>query len=203
MNFKAEYEKVVKRDQDSRDAAYLELTTSVCGVEIRQMTLADLIVLDGLPETQAVFAGVAFRECLLAFLWRLSPRYRPGWLAAFLFARKHRKIDFAEARKRITDYVADTFNDSPGGSADDGSPPPASFATFIMDRIATEYGWSKKEIMRSPLKVLFQQIKLIRAKENPDCNLRSRRVLKLFGDRLRLKQAQLDLVNALAKRATN
>lgn len=203
MDFKRLYQEAVKRDTDVRDAAFLELTTAICGVEIRQMTPRDFLIIDGIGSPFIYgLKDQADNQDVVAFLWLISPRFRPGRLAAWRFGRRCRKINFGLAVKAIEQYVEDTFQDAPGGSPSNDTPF-ASCVAFWVHRLSSAYGWDWRDVIRTPLKVLFQQLKCIEAVSDSKADLRSRRILKVQGERLRLKNARLQLVNLLSKRARN
>lgn len=204
MDFKRLYQEAVKRDSDVRDAAYLELTTNICGIQIRQMTPKDFLILDGVDSP--LLYGLkehATEDHVVHFLWLLSTRYRPGRLRGWVFGRQCKAmINFGLACRGITAYVEDTFQDAPGGTKSDDTPF-ASCVAFWVHRISSAYGWDWRTVINTPLKVLFQQLKCIRMEENSKVEVRSRRILKLQGERLRLKNARLTLVSLLAKRGQN
>lgn len=201
MDYKRLFEEAVKRDSDVRDAAFLELTTNICGIEIRQMTPRDFLILDGIGSP--LLYGLkewATLENVADFLWLMSASYRSGKWPAFWFARRCRKVNFGEATEGIMRYVEDTFQDAPGGKLERSNPFASPVAHWV-HRFATEYGWPWREIIHTPFKILFQQMKCIRFEADAKAEVRSRRILKLAGERLRLKQQRLNLVNLLAKRA--
>lgn len=202
MDFRKLYSEAVKRDQDVRDAAFLSLTTSICGVAIRQLTVRDIVILDGIG-SPFLCGGPHSVQDAARFLWLMSPLYCSGWWPAFRFGRRCRKIDDTQLTSGIDRYLEDTFQDAPGKKAGADGPDFASFAAHLVHRLASAYGWSIDEIMRVPLKVIFQQLKCIRHEREEKPELRSRRVLKVTGDALRLKNERNKLVNLLKRRALN
>lgn len=188
MDYASQYKRAVKRDGDVRDAAYLELTTPIYGIEIRQMDVRDFLILDGLGNP-LLYGGLPNETQLTAFLWLLSPDWKAGKRAAFWFARRVRKLtrnySFGVLFAKVSEYTEDTFQDAPGGllGGGDGETFKSVGADYV-HLMAKHYGWTWQQTIHTPLKILFQQVKCIRL-DNGKKDTRSRRLLKLSGDRLR------------------
>lgn len=189
----------VKRENDVRDASFLDLTTSICGIEIRQMTPRDLLILDGIGNP-LVANALPSPVQLAEFLWLLSPRYRNrSPVRRFLFARSIRRLNYIAAAKACSRYISDTFQDSPGGGGP-ASVPYASWCGHIVHTIATNYGWERNTTIKLPLKELFQYLRCIRRHHDPDCPMHNPSD-KLKGDYARLLNARHSLVNVLKRRS--
>jgi hypothetical protein len=135
-----------------RSEAFLDTTLTVCGEEIRQMTPADLLMLDGFESpfvsgrpADATPADVAF------FLWQLHADNRPGLLNAFRRGRligRLRHLDLDDCRAQIVAYCARMFADLGGAeetpaaaaSAAIEEPPPVYFLATLMYSVATDIG---------------------------------------------------------------
>lgn len=191
----------VKRETDVRDAAFLEITTLICGVEIRQMEPRDFLILSGI-DSPFLNGGMPVSADVVKFLWFLSPDYKHGDAeASKRFASAVRKQNGLELLRDIYRYISDTFQDAPGGKSDSG-PNYAGWCAYLIDAIASEYGWPWQTIMRTPFKILYQQVKCIRRRRDPDAIMFNPSD-RATGDRLALKQQRLNLVSLLAKRARN
>ena len=192
----------VKRENDIRDAAFLDLTTRIGGVEIHQLTPRDLLILDGL-DNPLVSGGVPSPAQLAHFLWLLSPFYvEHSKLRRWKFARSVRKLNFVTTVQACWKFMDDTFQDSPGGSGPTGTPF-AGWCAYLVDRLSSNYGWSESEILQTPLKKLFQYIKVIRARtdadyspHNPSDKLKREGALAIY-------HARTALVNTLQRRANS
>lgn len=189
----------IKRETDVRDASFLDLTTNICGVAIRQMTPRDMLILDGIGNP-LMNGGMPTPAQLAEFLWLLSPDFKPNsrW-KQWLFGARIRKIDYLHAVKACFRYIEDTYQDSPGSSGM-SSMPYAGWPAYIIHRIAINYGWPRKEIINLPLKELFQYLKCITRHHNPEAPMHNPSD-KVKGDYLRLLNARAQLLNVLKWRA--
>jgi hypothetical protein len=194
----AELRVAIKRENDIRDASFLDLTTNIGGVAIRQMTPRDLLILDGVGNP-LVTGGLPSPDQLAEFLWLLSPRFKANsLLAQWIFILGIRKMDFLSSVKACQKYVEDTFQDSPA-SGGPPSTPYAGWCAHLVHNIATHYGWSRREIINLSLKELFQYLKRIRRHNDPQCPMHNPSD-KVKGDYLRLENARASLVKTLKRR---
>lgn len=188
-----------KRENDIRDASFLDITANICGVEIRQMTPRDLLILDGLGNP-LMAGGLPSPAQLADFLWKLSPRYQEGnSVRRFLFARSIRKLDYITAVRACWKYVEDTFQDSPASSGV-SSTPYAGWCAYLVCNLSSNPVEAEKVILNTPLKRLFQYLKVIRRKNDPDCPMHNPSD-KVKGDYIRLCNARNDLLKVLKRRA--
>lgn len=194
------FAEAVKAENDIRDAAFLDLTANICGVEIRQMTPRDLIILEGIgnPVAQKVRFS---KEDVFDFLRVMSVHYRPGaWFNAWRIKRAVNHMDAKDAIPALIKYLDATFQDSPSGGG--AGIPYAGWCAYYADIFGSEYGWPMERTLSTKLKVLYQLLKCIRRRHDPECILMNPSD-KIKGDALRLKQARLGLVNLLSRRARN
>lgn len=189
----------VKRENDIRDASFLDLNANICGVEIRQMTPRDLIILDGIGNP--LMGGTLPSPAQLAdFLWKLSPHYAEhAPLRRWLFGRSIRRLDYMAAVKACWRYIEDTFQDSPASSGP-SSIPYAGWCAYLLNNIAINYGWSEQTIINTPLKRLFQYLKCIRRYHDPEAPMHNPSD-RVKGDYLRLMNVRSELVRLLKRRA--
>jgi hypothetical protein len=194
------FPEAVERQNDDRDAAFLELTTSICGIEIRQMTPEDFLILNGI-NSPLLRGGIPSPAHVAKFLWHLSPDYNPQSESAFsAFMHKVGKINYADAIKSIKAYLERTFMDSPGES-DGESVSYASWCAHIVDVFASEYGWPRKEVLKCSFRVLYQQMNCIKKRHNPDAPVWNPSD-KLIREHRALKQQRFNLLKLLSKRAS-
>ena len=195
------FREAVQRQTDLRDDAFLEFTAIICGIEIRQMTPHDFLILDA--ANSPFLSGNAIELSDIArFLWILSPEYRPRakW-AQRRFGRVCRKINTVEAALQIDKYLEVTFQDSPGSSGGNR----VSFAGWcahLINYISSEYGWTRDEIMSCPLRILYQLQRCIRKSHDPDAILFNPSD-EITRKSILLKQQRLNLLNELVRRATS
>lgn len=76
-----------------RSEAFLDVPLTVCGEEVRQMTPADLLMLDGFasPFVCASRDEIVFED-VLGFLWQLHVDNRPSWLVSYRLGRLERRL---------------------------------------------------------------------------------------------------------------
>jgi len=154
-----------RRENDSRDAAFLDLETDICGFKIRQMTVEDHLVLSGL-DNDVVQGRLPHPKALAFFLWYLSPGYRGNapvrrwWFAVRVWRKSY---DHLVAGCR--DYMAKTMADAPSRS-----PNQRCFASGVahaVNLIAINYGWKERDILKLSLRRMFQYQRCIQAYHNP------------------------------------
>jgi len=196
------YLEAVRRENDIRDAAFLDLTTSICGIEVRQLTPRDALILDGL-DNPLMRGGIPTESQLAHFLWLLSPSYKHGSkVRRFLFARKVRNVKFIEATLACWSYVEDSFQDSPPQSSD-RTCRFASGIAHLVDRMASQYGWTEEKILHSSFKKLFQYMKVMSARLDPDYCARNPSDKIRREGAIAIFNARKSLVDILKRRATN
>jgi hypothetical protein len=189
----------IKRENDCRDASFLDLTTDICGVPIRQMTPRDLLILDGIGNP-LMAGGLPSPAELAEFLWLLSPRYVFGSsLRRFMFGLSIRRLNYLEAVKACWRYIEETFQDSPGSSGVSAMPY-AGWCAYLVNTIAINYGWNDDATLNMPLKKLFQYLKCIRRHHDPHAPMHNPSD-KVKGDYIRLLNARSQLLNILKRRA--
>lgn len=195
------YAEAVKAENDIRDAAFLNLPANICGIKIRQMTPRDLLILEGIgngvliKEFSAVDVGI--------FLWLMSVDYAPGaWFRRWLVANHMKHVKPSEAIRALTAYIDSTFQDSPSGKRGRGEVPFAGWCAYYIDWFGGEYGWTADQVLGTNLKVLYQLIKCIKRRHDPECILFNPSD-RIKSEALRLKNEQIKLVNLLAKRGRN
>jgi len=188
----------IKRENDIRDASFLDLTTDICGVEIRQMTPRDWLILEGV-ENPLMAGDMPSPPQLAQFLWLLSPRYKPNApIRRYLFGRKISNVNYLSAIRACWKYVEETFQDSPGSSGQN-STPYAGWTAYLVNRVALNYGWSECEILNIPLKRLFQYMKCITRHHDPKTPVHNPSD-KVKGDHIRLMNARNELLKVLKRR---
>ena len=192
----------IKRENDIRDASFLDLNTNICGVKIRQMTPRDLLILDGIGNP--LMSGQLPSAAQLAeFLWLLSPQFKNhAPIRRFLFGRSIRKISYVAAVKACGKYIEETFQDSPASSGV-SSMPYAGWCAYVVNRVAINYGWSRNEIINLPLKELFQYLKCLTRHHDPQAPMHNPSD-KVKGDYLRklnLDNARHKFIATLKRRA--
>lgn len=156
------------REQESfhRACAFGVEREFICGMTVLPLAIWHVMVLDAI---QSPFVGRSERcrvEDIVNFLWIVSPHYRPNAMdRKWFWLTRCRKLKASEAVKAIVAYVSEAFADGPSASNDGASY--YSAAAALVDLIASQYGWSEQEILRTPLKRCFQYRKAIRYRLQP------------------------------------
>jgi hypothetical protein len=158
------YADALKRERDVRDVGILNVNTRICGVEVRQMTLRDWLVLDAI-DCELLGGNYMDMVEVVRFMWFMSPKFNPKskW-KRWRFTRRLGRMNAKDLSIACEKYVRDVFIDTPMtivSKGDQWTAPLVSFAASIIHTLADFYGWSKNEIMGMTVKEIFQYMKLI------------------------------------------
>lgn len=158
-------------EESHREEAFLNITWTVCGEELRPMNPQDFLILNGI-ESPFVCAQEVEPADIVIFLWHLNALNdgSHSWLNERRRKKMIRRVamlNFVDSTKACRQYVEKAFQDAPRARTDAGDriskPIGTCFLVPLIMRIAKETGWSKDEIMRTPLPQLFQFIKHLNA----------------------------------------
>lgn len=140
----------VAEERFARDAAFLPVTETVAGVEVRPLTLRTLCILQAIDSPFVMGRrGVTGAE-VAAFLWVVSSGYNPSasWRRR-RFVRRLRDLPFADTVAAINAYLGRTFADLASGGPAQRSY--YSTTASLVDLFAGEYGWSEAAILDLPV----------------------------------------------------
>ena len=161
-----------------RDSAFLRLNETVCGFELRPMTLRDYIILR-IANNPLLGDELPSPAELTQFLWTLSVGYSRSRLRRIFFGlRVNRACAYPLKAARLIDscreYRKEAMQDAPGTTGRTGYRPSYySDCTYWYGLLAREYGCTMKEVLDMPLKILFQlpgEIKDHHDSKQPKCN---------------------------------
>lgn len=161
-----------------RNAAFLNLTEFIEGVEVLPLTLRHIVTLEA-THSPFMVGGKPNANDVVNFLWLLNRKFEPNQLAKrWFYLRRCRKLDFCKTVKAIANYIDDAFSDGSGKS----SPKRTQYystAAGAVDLISAEYGWSEDTVLDLPVKRVIQYSKAIALRTNPKAVLfnRSREIL--------------------------
>lgn len=146
----------IEHEQHVRDTAFLELPESVCGFDLKPLTLRHILILGSIG-SPFMRGGHPMPHDVGAFMcivgdWRGFSRWRN--------LRRLGRVAFRDSIEQVDDFVKESFQDSPGGSGVEGISY-YSFAASIVDVFGREYGWREADILDAPVKRLFQYLKAI------------------------------------------
>ena len=145
-----------KAERESSDQAFLDLMEERIGAfPAVHLTPERYLILDKL----GCLSDVITQASLKRFLWVVSPKFRPSRWAGKWFMLRHRRIK-AEVIGDVVDYMARTFSSMPGRSSKGGQGAIGWVASMV-DLLASEYGWTEREILTCPLRRVFQYVQSI------------------------------------------
>lgn len=159
------------REESHREEAFLNITQTVCGEELRMMNPQDFLILNGI-QSPFVCALEPDAADVVIFLWHLNALNdgSHSWFNERRRKKMLRRVAVLDFEKAVNDcraFVDKAFQDAPRArerSGDSISKPIGTcFLVPLIMRIAKETGWSKDAIMTTPLPQLFQFIKHLQA----------------------------------------
>lgn len=170
-----------------RENSLLGFSSDICGFKVRNLTVRDYVLLDRYC-SPFINRTVPTMEDLAFFLWVLSPvfglwGYGVGWrqhfptvriFLAYLHGRKVRKAfgkNIPETSEPAVvacfDYINKVFFDSPP-SLGTGGESCICYLVGWFDALQSEYHISSESIWEMGLAELFQRLKAISHRRNPD-----------------------------------
>ena len=150
-----------------RDAAFLVDREHIAGVAVRPLTVRDLAALQAIGSPFMVGKQPGAGD-VAAFLWLLHPKYHPrARVRRWLFLQSLRRRNFIKLVEGIREYIAESFQDTPGGTSTT-EPSYYSVAAALVGMFASNYGWSETEILNLPVKRALQYRAEIMRRINPD-----------------------------------
>jgi len=163
------FEAALAEETRLREVAFFPINEEICGIEVLPMTALHFSILS-FARSPFLNGGIPTSADIPQFLWVVSPHYDPtDTYARDALIAKVGPMDAEALVKAIDSYVADALMDVPGGrSGGSNGQPIACFDASMVHRIASKYGWSEYEILHTPLKRLFQYLRLIIHEEEPD-----------------------------------
>jgi hypothetical protein len=138
--------------------AWLPISEDFKGIKVRNMTLADLLILDGI-QTPFIYGGDYSDEAAVAFLWVVSEEFSYEETERKDFYKKCVQITILEAVDFIEGYCRKTFAESDTmGKGDQGQ---TYWVSYFVDLFGKEYSWSMKETLQLPIRICFQMLTAI------------------------------------------
>jgi hypothetical protein len=153
----------IEQERHVRETAFLDLPEVLCGFDVPPLTLAHVIALSVVGNPFIVGGPVAPTDVAAVLISLVQPK----GLARWCMLRKLRRINYSESVKAVSEFIAEAFQDAPGGNGVENQIIYYSNAAGIVDLFAREYGWNAHLTLRLPLKQLFQYFKAIQRHDNP------------------------------------
>src|SRR3954469_16263181 len=99
------YREAVQAEADARDLAFLDLTESICGIDVRPLTSAHVLMLVGSGNPLVIGGRLPKFPDVALFLWAVSPSFKPCSKARHKFLKSIRHLDFDTTRDAIDKYI--------------------------------------------------------------------------------------------------
>jgi hypothetical protein len=169
-----------EREQALREQAFIDWESVVLGERIRQITLGDMLMLQGAGNPFIAGGGIPEAADVVQFLWLLHVEnrgnlFRRGWHLGRMKARillTTSADPLATCREAIRAYLADVFQDAPKGSGPEKRPLGVCFMASILTRLSGAIGTvdpaTGKPWASTPMARIFQYIKAINREEFGD-----------------------------------
>ncbi len=166
-----------------RELAWMELPQDVGRFQIQPLTIRALIDLNAVGNS-FIAGGIHTFGDLVALLWRLSIYYQPlpklsiqGRLRRYMMERKARKLwrkdGMVSEIEDIRDYLKqirkeENITTKRAGKGKSLGEQVASIAAYRVHGLASQYGWSRDEILDMPLAQVNQLNNVSHLMNDPD-----------------------------------
>jgi len=166
MTAAEQYRKALATERARRESAFLRLNERVGPFELRPFTALDYSTMH-LLGSPFVCGGEIKPADVWQLLWHQSIKFQPT-------ANVRRKLhqwaviwypDYRQLYKGCIEYVREAMIEVPQGKA--GGKSFYSWLASAVDLLASEYGWTRDEILNLPMVELGQYLKSIRKRHDP------------------------------------
>jgi hypothetical protein len=170
----AEYEAAVAREREAREHAFLAdlapyvVKTERGNVALRVLTVRDMAVLFNIDDTCINDVSMADSAEVLRCVVYLDAHRPKGHVRRYMREKRLAGLTDLHLRIGLKKYFDDMFIDAPPSEGRKPGRPYYSWEAGIVHRLASAYGWSRNEIMDTPVPVAFQLMKIMRAETMPD-----------------------------------
>jgi hypothetical protein len=166
------YAEAILEERRRRNRSEFQIPDTVCGVELRPLTLHDIAVMQEsgicfFDDSDDALDAPTSLVMLLWWQWTKRPK-RATYRQKRRFARQVGRKSIEAAEDQIEEWLKWQFADAPPGQTGArGSVPITSFAVSICDSLASRCSWARSEIMNMALPIIWQHLKLAAVAENP------------------------------------
>ena len=150
-----------QRDAEAQDEVFLGFPVTLGDRTVNPLTVEKFLLLECLGN-RFVVDGTPTAEDVASFLWVLSPDFDPN-------PKKGKRAMRRFKAKKWQTYVAPIMNYLKGVaefSTGRKSGSPSAWVAALVDLLAHQYHWSRKEIMATPMAQVFQLASRIRGRVN-------------------------------------
>lgn len=171
-----------------RAQAFLDIPREIRGVEVLPLTLyrQGILIAGNNP---FLCGGRMTPEAVAVFLWVLSPSFRVDDAdGRALFIARLRELDVlsdvAACGREIRDFIEEMFLDlpGPGKRGRKTNAPITSTEAVYVELFGEACGWDARRTMHTPLPQLYQVLRQITLRKDPDAIFLNRRSDKVIDD---------------------
>lgn len=155
----------IEREQFNRVVAFLDFPETVCGVELRHLTLRDILLLQSIGSPFVTGGNVGAIDALAFLKLQCTPRSQLSrWAMLRVVASRYSTVEVVHA---IQEFIEEAFADAPPTDGGSGGPQYWTMAHSLVHVFGKNYGWPQDETLRHPIKTLFPLLNIIRQENNP------------------------------------
>jgi len=165
--------KAKEQGEHERVFSWLDESNSICGVQVTHLTPQIIIRLEAVGNNFFTGGEIDIDD-VLQFLWSVSKDYQNDRNGGEKFFKKWgNKLELKELTKEIFEYLRNSFLEKDLGEAKKSNVEKqvdlykSTWIAQIIDILASEYGWSRTEILNTPIAQILQLIKAINERVNP------------------------------------
>ena len=158
------YAEAIAQESFLRNASFIPVNESICGVEVSPLTVEHLAILQGIG-SPFVCGGIPQPADAVSLLCVISPMAgKPKTFKRWKFIRQCRRLKYAitsdppsfPVLDAISEYFRDAWDDAPKSKNGKAQVHYYSLCASLVGLIAREYHWSEASILTLPLKRLWQ-----------------------------------------------
>lgn len=170
----------VDQERFDRSVAFLGLPEKVCGVDCRPLTMLDVVRLDCIGNPFAC-GGQVLPVHIGAFI-KLQCTAKSSVAKWFILQRMAKRYTLERASAEIQSFIVDSFADAPPSTGGRDDVVYWTSAHSLIDALGQRYGWTIKETLETPLKVLLPLLNVARKQNDPSTPLFNPRSDKIRGE---------------------
>lgn len=205
----SEMNKAIYRESAVREASFLNVTYDICGIAVRQLTPYMYLLLD-FTNSPFLKGGECedseMRNHIANLIWICSPAFKENDTTAKrqFIADNLATLDYVQAIKDISEFMADMFMDSPpykekAEANKTYKPVYYAWITGYIDALASQYGWDYEKILHMPMPLILQFNNAIFARKMSEAgkpavlvnNLSDPVMKKIHDEHIRLKKEKV------------
>lgn len=166
-----------EREQGLREQAFVSWTGTILGEPVRQMTLGDMLILQGAGSPFIDGKGMPEASDVMQFIWALhvkntGSRFARGWHRQKMIHRlmQVEAVDpVNHCIEAVNAHLDDVFQDAPRGGKNDDRPLGVCFMASLLVRLGSRIGAADpatgEQWAQVPLARIFQYMKAINRDE--------------------------------------